>query len=79
MGNILNIQMNKYLDTLKKMYDNAPEHKKLNYKAFIIEVIDEEGDAQIRPVWAKDAFQARRQIIAANPRDYIKNIYTMDP
>lgn len=70
--------MTKYAEQLKKMYDNATDVKKNNYKAFIIEVIDEVGMEQIRPLWAKDAFHARHQIIVTNPKDYIKNIYTMD-
>jgi len=63
-----------YQTELDAMLAAATDTQKANYKPFIIEVIDVAENKQLRPIWAKTAFDAAKQCIAQNPTDWIQTV-----
>lgn len=66
-----------YQSELDAMIKAANATTRANYNPFIIEVMDVTQTKQLRPIWAKTAFDAASQCIAQNPTDWMKDIYTV--
>ena len=63
-----------YQAELDAMIKAATPAQLSNYKPFIVEVIDVAEVKQLRPIWAKTAFDAANQCIAQNPTDWIQSV-----
>lgn len=66
-----------YQKELENMVASANSTTKANYNPFIVEVKDQSLNIQLRPIWAKTAFDAVKQCIAQNPFDWVQNCYTI--
>lgn len=66
-----------YQTELDAMIKAANASTRANYFPFIIVVMDVTRKIQLRPIWAKTAFDAIKQCIAQNPTDWIQTVNTV--